>query len=301
MDLDELRQRLNAIDRQLVELIAERQSVAEKVGEHKLSSGRATRDYAREKQVLDGARDSATELGVAPEVAEEVMRLLIQTSLTKQERDRVQAEGRGQGRRALVIGGAGKMGRWFADFLHSQGYAITIADPGGEVQGYDCVGDWREAGNEFAITVVAAPLQTTADILVEMAGSGHQGLIFDIGSLKTPLIPALRQLAAAGAEVTSLHPMFGPDAELLSGRHVLFMDAGCASATSHSMPMPMHNSQAHNAAEWRARRCITPRSLLRSARPSSASRRPKLTSTDALCHLLFVGVQPSLPTSWSRE
>ena len=234
MDLADLRQRLNELDRQLVELIAERQSVVEKVGEHKRSEGRATRDYAREKQVLDGARDSAAELGVAPEVAEEVMRLLIETSLTKQERARVRAEGQGKGRRALVIGGAGKMGRWFADFLDSQGYVITIADPGDAIAGFDSVQQWQQTDDDFALTVVAAPLKSSAKILDDLAETGRSGLIFDIGSLKTPLIPALKKMAAAGLRVTSLHPMFGPDAELLSGRHVLFLDAGCAEATKEA-------------------------------------------------------------------
>jgi chorismate mutase/prephenate dehydrogenase len=234
MDLDELRQRLNELDRQLIELMAERQSVVEKVGEHKVSSGRATRDYAREKRVLDGARNNARELGIQPDVAEEVMRLLIQTSLTKQERARVQAEGQGRGRKALVIGGGGKMGRWFADFLDSQGFDIMIADPANKVAGFDWVANWQDAGNDFAITVVAAPLKVTAIILAEMAGCGHAGLIFDIGSLKTPLMPALAALAASGAKVTSLHPMFGPDVELLSGRHVLFLDAGSAEATAEA-------------------------------------------------------------------
>ena len=64
-----------------------------------------------------------------------------------------------------------------------------------------------------------------------MAEQGRKGLIFDIGSLKTPLIPALRALAAAGAKVTSVHPMFGPDTELLSDKHVIFLDAGSAEAT----------------------------------------------------------------------
>jgi chorismate mutase/prephenate dehydrogenase len=36
----------------------------------------------------------------------------------------------------------------------------------------------------------------------------------------------LRELAAAGVEVTSIHPMFGPDTELLSGRHVILVDLG---------------------------------------------------------------------------
>ncbi|MGB6353902.1 MAG: prephenate dehydrogenase dimerization domain-containing protein, partial [Steroidobacteraceae bacterium] len=33
-------------------------------------------------------------------------------------------------------------------------------------------------------------------------------------------------LVKAGCRVTSLHPMFGPDTELLSGRHVIFIDLG---------------------------------------------------------------------------
>src|SRR5690606_18096539 len=33
---------------------------------------------------------------------------------------------------------------------------------------------------------------------------------------------------------TSLHPMFGPDTELLSGRHVVFVDLGVAEATERA-------------------------------------------------------------------
>ncbi|MBN8280597.1 MAG: prephenate dehydrogenase/arogenate dehydrogenase family protein [Gammaproteobacteria bacterium] len=31
-----------------------------------------------------------------------------------------------------------------------------------------------------------------------------------------------------------MHPMFGPDTDLLSGRHVLFLDAGCPEATTEA-------------------------------------------------------------------
>jgi chorismate mutase/prephenate dehydrogenase len=44
--------------------------------------------------------------------------------------------------------------------------------------------------------------------------------------LKTPLRAGLDALVKAGCRVTSLHPMFGPDTELLSGRHVIFIDLG---------------------------------------------------------------------------
>ena len=54
--------------------------------------------------------------------------------------------------------------------------------------------------------------------------------MFDVGSLKSPLRAGLHALQVAGCKVTSVHPMFGPDTELLSGRHVIFVDLGQPSA-----------------------------------------------------------------------
>jgi chorismate mutase/prephenate dehydrogenase len=230
MTLDQLRARLAAIDRQIIDLAAERQAVSHEIGAVKRTEGRATRDFTREKQVIDAARGRAAERGVPPDIAEALMELLIRSSLTTQEQARVRAEGAGQGQRALVIGGAGKMGRWFAEFLDSQGFVVTVADPAGPAAGFRHVPDWRALDDDFAVTVVATPLGATAAILGALAERGHRGLIFDIGSLKSPLAGALRELAARGARVTSLHPMFGPDTDLLSGRHVLFMDAGSPAA-----------------------------------------------------------------------
>ncbi len=230
MTLDQLRERLAALDRQIIDLIAERQSVSQSIGAVKQVEGRATRDFRREKQVIDAARGRAAERGVSPGVAEELMELLIRSSLTTQERARVKAEGTGQGQRVLVVGGGGKMGRWFTEFLDSQGFDVTVADPAAAVAGFKHAADWRTLANDFAVTVVATPLGVTDAILREMASRGQQGLVFDIGSLKTPLTGGLNALAARGCRVTSVHPMFGPDTELLSGRHVLFMDAGSPQA-----------------------------------------------------------------------
>jgi chorismate mutase/prephenate dehydrogenase len=234
MTLEQLRERIAAIDRQILDLVAERQAVSKEVGVVKRAAGKATRDFGREKQVIEAARSRAVERGVAPAVAEQLMELLIRSSLTTQEQARVRAEGTGQGQRALVIGGSGKMGRWFVDFLDSQGFDVIVADPAGAVPGFKYAARWQELPDNFNVTVVAAPLSLTAGILESLATRGHHGLIFDIGSLKSPLIPALRGLAARGARVVSVHPMFGPDTQLLSGRHVLFMDAGVPEAVGEA-------------------------------------------------------------------
>ena len=231
MNLDELRNNLSSVDKQLVELIAERQKIVAEIGRNKRSSGTGTRDYAREKDVLDMGREQAEALGVDPDLAESILRQLIRTSLASQERDRVIAEGKGDGRRVLVIGGAGKMGRWFVDFFSSQGFATSVADKSVE-DGPGQFHNWTDAGVDYDVIVVAAPLAVSGRILAQLAVLKPKGLIFDIGSLKSPLIDGLRELRSAGCRVTSLHPMYGPDTRLLSGRHLIFCDVGDADATA---------------------------------------------------------------------
>jgi len=230
MSLDDLRDDLSAVDRRLVEAIAERQKIVSEIGRNKRSSGTGTRDYAREKDVLDMGRVQAAELGIDPDLAEDVLRRLIRSSLASQERDRVIAEGKGDGRRVLVIGGAGKMGGWFVDFFASQGFVTTIADRAVE-EGPGRFSQWTDAGVDYDVIVVAAPLAVSGRILAQLAVLKPQGLIFDIGSLKTPLIDGLQELQQVGCRVTSLHPMFGPDTRLLSGHHLIFCDAGSRQAT----------------------------------------------------------------------
>ena len=229
MNLEELRINLSSVDRKLMELIAERHRIVSAIGTSKRATGRATRDYEREKDVLDLARSQAESLHIDPKLAEEIVTALIRSSLTSQERDRVVAEGKGDGRHALIIGGAGKMGGWFVDFFDSQGFATVIADTTVE-PGPGRFKDWRQAGVDYDVIVIATPLAASGEILAELAKLKPAGLIFDIGSLKTPLKSGLEALLNAGCEVASLHPMYGPDTELLSGRHLIFVDVGCAEA-----------------------------------------------------------------------
>ena len=231
MNLEELRDRLDTLDRQLIELVAERQKIVTEIGRNKYSSGRATRDYEREKEVLEMAGRHARLLGVDPKLVEQILRALIRSSLASQERERVVAEGKGDGRRVLVIGGAGKMGGWFVEFFNSQGFITHVADHKAPRSAGTFV-DWREAGVDYEIIAVAAPIAVSGQILAELAGHKPRGLIFDIGSLKTPLRHGLQALKDAGCSVTSLHPMYGPDTGLLSGRHLIFVDVGDAAATS---------------------------------------------------------------------
>lgn len=200
----------------------------------KRSAGRPTRDYEREREVILAARNSAQELGVSPALAEDLLRMLIRSSLTTQEQASVAAVGAGSGRRALVIGGSGKMGRWFVEFLASQGFAVEVCDPAGAPAGATAVEDWRAIDLSHDFIVLATPLGATDALLRDLALRRPPGIIFDVGSLKSPLRGGLMALRSHGCKVTSIHPMFGPDTELLSGRHVIFVDLGCEEALTRA-------------------------------------------------------------------
>lgn len=230
-DLDGLRHRISEVDRQILELVAERSRISRAIGRVKRDMARPTRDFARERVVVDEARAVARELGLSEDLAATMILALIRSSLEVQELDRVVDAASGDGQRALVIGGAGKMGSWFARFLSIQGFRVEIADPGEAPSSFPRVADWRELTLDHDLIVLATPIPLTAAILAELAKAPPSGVVFDVGSLKTPLRSGLLALAGAGAKVTSIHPMFGPDTRLLSRSNVLFVDLGCPAAT----------------------------------------------------------------------
>src|ERR1700674_4641378 len=201
MTLDELRAALTELDGQLVELVARRQALSEQVATVKRATGRPTRDFGRERDVILRGRNTASRLGVSPDLVESLLRQLIQSSLATQEQARVAAQAHGSGKRALVIGGHGKMGGWFAEFLVSQGFRVAIADPKGGLPGFDVVADWQTDALDFDLIVLATPLSATADLLQVLARRAPRGLIFDLASVKTPLRAGLHALVEAGCRV----------------------------------------------------------------------------------------------------
>src|SRR5262249_34983025 len=137
--LDPLRTELGKIDREILTLAARRQALSQQIGQIKREAGLPTRDFGQERDVVQRARAAAVEQGLSATLGEELVLALIRSSLTIQEKDTVAASREGTGRRALVIGGAGLMGRWFVRYLAAQGYAVEIADPSAD----EAHRDWR--------------------------------------------------------------------------------------------------------------------------------------------------------------
>ena len=80
----------------MLALVARRQALAAEIGRVKRAAGKATRDYRQEVDVIQRARTAAAELGAPPDIAEQLMLLLIRGSLTVQEQAQVAARGSGR-------------------------------------------------------------------------------------------------------------------------------------------------------------------------------------------------------------
>src|SRR6516162_4632215 len=115
--LEALREQIRLLDLELVSLAAQRVLLAKRVGQIKCLQGISTVDYAQERVVLDRARSAARKHGLDPRVAEDLFIRLISATVSAQVEDRMRTAALGAGKSAIVIGGAGRMGRWLRRFL----------------------------------------------------------------------------------------------------------------------------------------------------------------------------------------
>ncbi|MBL4819141.1 MAG: prephenate dehydrogenase/arogenate dehydrogenase family protein [Deltaproteobacteria bacterium] len=236
-ELESLRQEIDQIDSDILKLSKKRFDMAKKIGLIKAKSKQPTRDFEREKQCLEQAKQSAKQLKLSKNFAQSVLKSLIHESLVCQEKDRIAQNADSNQSRALIIGGAGQMGHWFAQFLSSQGFFVEIADKASSKQDFPNVYPWQNQKLEHDVIIVATPLSVTQGVLSELAKAKPTGLVIDIASLKEPVRKGLNELKDAGAKVASLHPMFGPDTELLSGKHVILVDLGNSQANQEAVAL----------------------------------------------------------------
>lgn len=88
MTLDELREEIEAIDREIVELIARRTYVADTVAEVKAKRDLPTTDESQETRVMDRAGANAEQFDVDANLVKAIFRLLIELNKVEQRESR---------------------------------------------------------------------------------------------------------------------------------------------------------------------------------------------------------------------
>ena len=198
-----LRDSIDELDSQLVELLAKRSKLTTQVGQIKAEAGTPVYVPSREKELIASRRRQAELLGVSPELTEDLLRRIMRESYhTQNNRYRCVNPNAGN---VVVIGGAGALGKVFVGLFERSGYTVDIVERE----------DWHNATastvlSKASLVIVAVPINLTEQVISQLTMLPEHCTLADITSIK--LKPLEAMLNVHKGPVVGLHPMFGPDA-----------------------------------------------------------------------------------------
>ncbi len=232
-ELEKYRKEIAEIDRQIIELANGRLQKAEKIGEIKRQRNLPIINLSVEAEVIDRSVKLARKIGLDEAFALKLINLLIDEAVNVQGTERYQTNRYGDQelkRRVAILGGTGKMGRWFAKFLKEKGFNVAIHSRSPEkaakvaetlhVNSFTSL----DAVRDVDMVIVSTSLDSTAETVREVSKKMRpNAIIFDIASVKGNVIEALKEARNLGLRAISVHPMFGPGASSLRGKHVILV------------------------------------------------------------------------------
>ncbi len=121
------------------------------------------------------------------------------------------------------------MGAWFANFLKKNGYRVIIQDKNSTAaralarkEGYQFVKSQNQAISLGQIIVLATPTNATLALLGRTSLMFNREKLFvEISSVKEPVRTTIQLLLRRRIGILSVHPMFGPGSQTLSGKAML--------------------------------------------------------------------------------
>jgi len=223
--LDIMRNRVKDIDRKIITMIKERFDLTKEIGLMKKESCIPLRNWEVEKAVIENAVTLSNEIGLPSEFIKSMMRQIIKESKVQQEIHHF-SNYEGNKENILIIGGLGRMGRWFSMFFENQGHNVSIFDIAGTDENFKSYESLSMALNEVTYAVIATSLEDVPETIEKIIDLGFNGTVFDVASLKSHLKPAVDRARKNNISITSIHPMFGPGTRTLSDKVICFCDCG---------------------------------------------------------------------------
>ena len=207
-----LRNQIDELDHQLVELLARRQEVVEEVVAFKKERQLSVYHPAREADMIDARRQHGREVGLDADYLEEIFRNIMRYSRSTQtaEISRVGVKPEAE---ILIVGGGGGMGRLFHRWFTGSGYKVRILE----------IGDWdrvAELCKGIDLALVSVPIAETVAAITRLAPHLPENCILaDLTSVKGISVQAMCDNFAGS--VLGLHPMFGPDTKSMERQIVV--------------------------------------------------------------------------------
>jgi len=208
-----LRAMIDAVDHEILQLLSRRNGLVGEIAAHKRQNSISIRDRKRERELIDDRRKRSTELGLRPDVIENMFRLILWASRDRQATLRVEIPLDVEPRTVAIIGGSGGMGSCMAKMFADLGHAVMIADLDTDLTPSD-------AAAAADVVVISVPIDVTTSVIAELGPLVRQeALLMDVTSIKQEPLEAM--LKHSKASVVGTHPLFGPSVHTLQGQRIV--------------------------------------------------------------------------------
>ena len=199
--LASLRQDIDEVDSELVNLLKKRGAITKRIGELKSEHAQPIYVPEREKALIEARRNQAESLGVSPDLVEDILRRMMRDSYHSQHAKYACVNP--SINQVVVVGGEGALGKVFVKLFAQSGYSVDVLEKS----------DWQNRAQllkDADLVVMAVPIALTCDIIAQLPPLKPSCLLVDVTSIKQEPLDAM--LKAHAGPVVGLHPMFGPDA-----------------------------------------------------------------------------------------
>jgi len=206
-DLSSQRDQIDSIDRQILDLLKERNKVSREVIEFKIENQLPVFVAEREEQKSAKFRTMAKKRELDPDWAEDFLRMIMSASRATQSTHTF-PRATPEPKNILFVGGEGGMGSLYRKVADQSGHQTYSIDKG----------NWFEL-EEFApkldLAIITVPINLTVSVIERLASKlDEKTILADFTSNKSEPLQAM--LDSHEGPVVGLHPMHGPDVPNLS-------------------------------------------------------------------------------------
>ncbi|WP_194437611.1 bifunctional chorismate mutase/prephenate dehydrogenase [Vibrio fluminensis] len=212
--LNHLRDQIDAVDKQILNLLAQRLALVEQVGEVKSEHGLPIYAPDREAAMLASRRAEAEKMGVPPQLIEDILRRTMRESYAS-EKDSGFKCLNPELRSVVIVGGKGQLGGLFGRMFSLSGYQVKVL--GSQ--------DWHRADEileDAGLVVVTVPIHLTQGVIEKLGNLPSDCILCDLTSIKSKPLEAMMRVHQG--PVVGLHPMFGPDVPSLAKQVIVYCD-----------------------------------------------------------------------------
>lgn len=213
-ELMRLRDEIDEIDRELVDLLARRLEKVARVGAVKSRHGMPVYAPDREAAMITRRRAEAEAAGVPPDLVEDILRRAMRSSYASEGGKGFACVAPHLGP-VVIVGGHGRLGQLFGRLFEASGYEVRKF---GEQ-------DWGQAEalvEGAGLVLVSVPIAQTASVIRQLPPLPPGCVLADLTSVKSE--PVATMMSAHPGPVLGLHPMFGPDVPNLAKQVVAYCE-----------------------------------------------------------------------------